>query len=87
MYTRARDGLHHLYVDGIERASEERPGDFSSWDKDYRLALGDEFTRDRPWQGELFLVAIFSRALSRDDALRNFRAGPGEKRRESETSE
>ncbi|MBI2479933.1 MAG: FecR domain-containing protein [Planctomycetia bacterium] len=86
VYTRTKDGLHHLYVDGIERSSAKRPGDFSSWDEDYRLALGDEFTRDRPWQGELLLVAVFSRALSRDDMLRNFRAGPGEKRRESGTS-
>lgn len=76
VYTRSADGTHHLYVDGIERASGKRPGDFSAWDQGYRLALGDEFTRDRPWQGEYFLVAIFSRALSDDDVLRNFRAGP-----------
>ncbi len=75
VYTRSVDGRHHLYVDGIERASEKRPGDFSTWDKGFRLALGDEFTRDRPWQGEFFLVAIFSQALSRDEVVRNFRAG------------
>jgi hypothetical protein len=86
VYTRSADGLHHLYVDGIERASEKRLGDFSTWDKNYRLAIGDEFTRDRPWQGEYFLVAIFSRAISRDEVLQNYRAGPREKRRESVTS-
>ncbi|GAA4465132.1 LamG-like jellyroll fold domain-containing protein [Novipirellula rosea] len=75
VYTRSADGKHHLYIDGIERASGDRPGDFSTWDKNYRLTLGNELTRDRPWQGEYFLVAVYSRALSPDETKQNFRAG------------
>ena len=75
VYTRSADGMHHLYVDGIERDKDVRPGDFSSWDSSYRLALGDEFTRDLPWLGEYYLVAIYSRSLSPDETRQNFRAG------------
>lgn len=75
VYTRSSDGTQRLFIDGIERASEKRAGDFSSWSNDYRLGLGDEFTHDRPWKGEYFLVAIFGRGLAPDEVLRNFRAG------------
>lgn len=75
VYTRSNDGWHRLHIDGIERASEKRPGDYSSWSNDYRLGLGNEFTHDRPWHGEFFLVAVFSRALSKQEVLTNFRAG------------
>jgi len=39
------------------------------------IALGNEFTHDRTWQGSYHLVAIYSRALSPDDVTANFRAG------------
>ncbi|MBT3381846.1 MAG: hypothetical protein HN742_08935 [Lentisphaerae bacterium] len=76
VYTRDRAGVTRLYVDGVSRTAGERTGDFSNWDSQYRLGLGDEFTHDRPWLGTFRLVAIYSRALPADDVLTNFRAGP-----------
>lgn len=35
-----------------------------SWDSDFRLALGNEPTGDRPWQGQIERVALFGRALT-----------------------
>jgi hypothetical protein len=75
VFTRRRDGEESLYVDGILRVQEVRGGDFSNWDHAYRLALGNEFTHNRTWEGAYYLVAIYSRSLSADEVLGNFRAG------------
>lgn len=40
--------------------------DFSNWDA-YPLMIGNEFTRDRPWFGMIEEVAIYDRALDRDE--------------------
>ena len=32
-------------------------------------------TKDRVWLGSLHLVAVYSRALTKDEALQNFAAG------------
>ncbi len=78
VFTRARSGATILYIDGAVRAKGHVAGDFSGWDAGFRLALGDEFTHDRPWVGTYHLVAIYSRALDRAEILTNFRAGvPG----------
>ena len=75
VFTRSRDGTERLYVDGTARVHEVRGGDFSNWDRSFRLALGNEFTRNRTWEGVYHLVAIYSRSLPADEVLRNFRAG------------
>ena len=75
VFTRSREGVVRLYIDGIVRASEARAGDFSNWDPGFRLALGNEFTKDRTWEGRYHLVAIYQRALDADEVLRNYRAG------------
>jgi hypothetical protein len=40
--------------------------------------LGNEATGDRPWLGELYLVAVFDHALQYDYIVQNFEAGLGE---------
>jgi len=75
VFTRSRDGTERLYVDGILRTQEVRGGGFSNWDRTFRLALGNEFTRNRAWEGVYHLVAIYSRSLTDAEVLRNFRAG------------
>ncbi|MBN1674122.1 MAG: FecR domain-containing protein [Kiritimatiellae bacterium] len=42
-------------------------GDLSVWERDMRLTLADEFTRDRTWLGEYYLVAVYARALSEQE--------------------
>ena len=41
-------------------------GDFSTWDDTYTLALGNEHTIDRPWVGEMYLVAIYNKSYTPD---------------------
>lgn len=75
VFTRDSAGAAIIYVDGKPVANKKVSGDFSNWDNSYRLALANEITNDRPWLGELHLVAIYSRALSTKDVQQHFSAG------------
>jgi hypothetical protein len=52
--------------------STDLSGDFSQWSEKYPLVLGNEKTGDRPWDGELYQVAIYSRALSKDEIFHSY---------------
>lgn len=77
VYTRDAAGIARVYKDGVEVQSATVVGDFSSWDANYAFALGNELTQDRPWLGELHLVAVYSKALTTDEVLQNYSAGSG----------
>jgi len=53
------------------------PRDFRNWNSSYRLFLGNEGTLDRPWQGAIYLAALYDRALTADAVWTNFSAGYG----------
>jgi hypothetical protein len=42
------------------------PQDFSSWNPTYRLAISDEITRNRSWNGALVAWAVYDRPIQRD---------------------
>jgi hypothetical protein len=75
VYTRDPSGAARLYLDGRRNASEKVAGALADWSADYRLLLANERTGDRPWLGELHLVAIYGRALAEEEVEQNFRAG------------
>lgn len=75
VFTRSADGERRIYVDGILRSSSVVGGDLGNWD-DYPLTVANEATGDRPWLGELHLVAIFSRALGALEVQQSYLAGP-----------
>ena len=75
VYTRDRAGRATFYLDGQEQVTTTIPGECSNWDSNYRLALANELTRDRPWLGELYGVAIYDRALGNKQIAQNFKAG------------
>lgn len=74
VYTRDAAGQARIHVDGEEVAAANIGGDLSNWDGNFRLALGNETTGDRPWRGTYHRLAIYSRALSPDDL--RLSAGP-----------
>jgi len=76
IYTRDAAGVATIYVDGTVQASGTVGGDLSNWNGGYRLALANELTGNRPWLGELHLVAVFDRALSAAEVSQNYNAGP-----------
>ena len=75
VFTRSAGGDAGLYQDGKKIVSGNVAGDFANWSNDFRLSIANEITGDRPWLGDLHLVAIYSRALSDTDVTQNYSAG------------
>ncbi|MFN3650880.1 MAG: DUF1592 domain-containing protein [Armatimonadota bacterium] len=74
VYTRTASGEATLFVNGEERGTLSQAGELSSWSDNFRLALGNETSKDRPWQGTFHRVAIYSRPLSHGEIQANARA-------------
>lgn len=75
VYTRNAAGTARLYVDGQQKAGRTVGGNLSNWDTATRFALANELTGDRPWLGEFYMVAVYSRALSATEIMQNLNAG------------
>lgn len=75
VFTRSADGTARIFLHGKEVAARTVAGKLDNWNDNFRLSLVNELTGDRPWLGELSLVAIYGRALSADEVARNFHAG------------
>ena len=70
VYTRDAQGLANIYIDGTLAVSQTVTGDVSNW-QDFAFALANELTGDRPWLGEYHMVALFDRALTAEEVLKN----------------
>lgn len=69
-------GSVRVFIDGELQFEEELPeADLSGWSRDYPLLIGNEATRDRPFQGEVYLVAVYNRALRAGEVAQNYAAG------------
>lgn len=68
------DGRVRLYVDGEVVHEAKRPGDLSNWDAAHAFVVANETTLDRSWQGQLFLVAVYDRALTGAEIKQNYAA-------------
>ena len=66
-YTRDASGKASLYVNGEVEAARDIGADLSKWSNGFRLALGNEITKDRAWKGAFRLVALYSRALDPEE--------------------
>lgn len=86
VYTRSRAGSARMYIDGRQVSRTDVPGSLSNWNKSFGLALANEHVLGRPWLGTFHLVAIYNRALSAKDVMRNFRAGAEASRSVSSTA-
>ncbi len=76
VYTRDASGQATLYQNGEVAAAGQIGGDLAGWDASYRLALGNEFSLDRPWLGEYHRLALYGRALTAAEVAEQFQAGP-----------
>lgn len=50
--------------------------DFRNWDEEFTFQLGNEATLDRPWVGEIYLLAVYNRDLSENEVFQNYHSGP-----------
>jgi hypothetical protein len=64
-----------LYIDGVERPETVAlSGDYSNWDTTDLFSIGNEAGSDRPFYGNVYLVAVYDRALSAAEVQQNFDA-------------
>jgi len=63
-----------------------RAGHFGDWPTQAYLSLAGEPQYPRPWVGNCYLLAVYSRALSHEEIRRNYRAGPREAHRKETLS-
>lgn len=75
VYTRGRSGNVSIYLNGQLNQRQQIAGDTSGWDEQYRLALGNELSGDRPWLGDLHLVAVYNRHWRADEVATRFAHG------------
>jgi len=64
-----------LFVNGSTVNGGTLAGSFANWDLTYPLTVANEPGGNRPWRGELFLVAVYCRALSAVEVERNYITG------------
>ena len=68
--------VKRVYVDGAAREQTAAlEGDFSTWDRDYPLVLGNEATMTRSFLGRILLVALYDHVLTQQQIQSNFREG------------
>jgi hypothetical protein len=67
-----------LYVDGALRETfmPSAEGTFQHWDPDRVLSIANNPAGTRAWLGNLHLVALYDRALTPEEVLQNYEAGP-----------
>jgi hypothetical protein len=76
------DRTPRLFVNGAA-AAIDRPGALDAgvalggWDERFVLALANEVGASRSWEGEIYLAAIYGRALSAEEVRQNFLASVG----------
>jgi PKD repeat protein len=75
--TRDAQGRQRIWLDGELTDEAIVGGELSGWDPTYPLAIGADPDGLRPWLGDFHLVAVYDRALSRDEVCWNLAAGPG----------
>ena len=75
VYARDAEGTATIWLNGKKQAEGEVAGGLASWSGEFRLLLANERSGDRPWSGELHLVAVYDRALSSGEVAQNLKAG------------
>jgi VanZ family protein len=72
------DGTRLLAYQEGKKIKERKTGPltFSAWDKSYPLVIGSEANGKFPWEGRIYSIAIFDRAL-KEEEIKEFSQEPG----------
>lgn len=79
VYTRTPEGDEELVMNALIQAKGKRTGTFDNWDNNLYLAVGGELDAEiesRDFQGTLHGIYVYRRALSHEEIVRNYLAGP-----------
>jgi hypothetical protein len=69
VYTRESNGDTKIFINGVENMYANIDGNLTNWNDNYKLTFANEFSGDRPWQGELYRIAIYDYALSEESII------------------
>ena len=58
VFTRSKTGMGIMYLNGRKTGQRSFPSSPKNWDSNYRIALGNELSNNRPWLGTFHQVAI-----------------------------
>jgi hypothetical protein len=75
VYTLNSSGQERIFVNGQQVASGTRSGTPDNWQNNFELAIGNEINSARAWLGDIFLAAVYSRALTVAEIQMNHNAG------------
>ncbi|MEO8271312.1 MAG: DUF1549 domain-containing protein, partial [Aureliella sp.] len=75
LFTKDASGTLRVFLNGALAATRADSGELLNWNDSYHLIVGDEATGSRAWLGELYLIAIYDRALNKEEVAQNFAAG------------
>jgi hypothetical protein len=65
------------YLDGVQVDQRDWPGEVTGvWSDAHGLGAANEFGKDRPWLGGIYLLAAYCRALDSTEVEQNYAAGP-----------
>jgi hypothetical protein len=69
--------VERLYIDGVQQPETVAlAGDYGNWDATELFSIGNMVGLDKPFIGEVYLVAVYNRALSGAEVQQNYQAGP-----------
>jgi hypothetical protein len=75
VYTREASGAERIFVNGVQKYSGTRAGTITNWNLNSHFAIANEMTLDRSWLGEIYLVAVYGKALNTNEITQNFQSG------------
>ncbi len=67
VFTRDKDGMARIYLNGDLAAQKSIPGDFSNWKSEFGFQIGDEFGGKRVWKGEIRSLAVYADPWSKGE--------------------
>ena len=75
VFSRYKDGTTKLFLNGKFHRQSKSSGDFSNWNKSWKLGVGNEFTKDRTWKGSVHFLAIYNRGLDSKEINAHYKKG------------
>ena len=68
-------GRARLYINGRLVKEQKVSGTLDNWDKNFKIAMGNEVSNNRPWLGTIYYAAIYNRKLNPNEITTRYEAG------------
>ena len=76
VYTRdSSSGVADFWINGVKQVPRSITGNFGNWLPEYGLYVGNEPNLARPWQGTIYLAAVYCKDLTPAEIQQNYAEG------------